>query len=267
MNHHRTRLLVAILLILSVDCVKQHAQAGMPAALPSSWTADRPTPNGYGQPNVEMRKYAPFLQAISFFVAVVLGAAWIVRRLVNVLRKDWTFLPELGYRRALSFVILWGLFFVVVLTMISGARELMTPGAWQKQGWTYRLKEGDSASPEYEARRDREARRAALEKLRTALWHHAATHQGSFPTLDDFVIDPDLWKVPHWPGLHFLLVPNRRADETGRVLVFEPNVDGDDRLVLLTNGLIGSMTTDQINRQLDSQVATIDNVDASSSPE
>ena len=29
----------------------------------------------------------------------------------------------------------------VVLAMISGARELMTPGAWEKHGATYRLKE------------------------------------------------------------------------------------------------------------------------------
>jgi len=27
-----------------------------------------------------------------------------------------------------------------VLTMISGARELMTPGAWEKDGAIYRLK-------------------------------------------------------------------------------------------------------------------------------
>ncbi len=39
-------------------------------------------------------------------------------------------------------VVLWGLLFTVVLAMISGARELMTPGAWEKQGATYRLKEG-----------------------------------------------------------------------------------------------------------------------------
>jgi hypothetical protein len=29
--------------------------------------------------------------------------------------------------------------FLLVLTMISGARELMTPGAWEKKGFTYQL--------------------------------------------------------------------------------------------------------------------------------
>ncbi len=36
-------------------------------------------------------------------------------------------------------MIIWGLLFVLVLTMISGARELMTPGAWEKEGFTYVL--------------------------------------------------------------------------------------------------------------------------------
>jgi hypothetical protein len=46
------------------------------------------------------------------------------------------------YARALAAVALWGFVFVIVLTMISGARELLTPGAWEKQGATYKLKEG-----------------------------------------------------------------------------------------------------------------------------
>jgi hypothetical protein len=45
--------------------------------------------------------------------------------------------PSFG--RAVAGVFLWGLLFIIVLTMISGARELMTPGAWEKQGVTYRL--------------------------------------------------------------------------------------------------------------------------------
>jgi hypothetical protein len=38
-------------------------------------------------------------------------------------------------------VTLWGLLFLLILTMISGARELMTPGAWEKHGSTYELKD------------------------------------------------------------------------------------------------------------------------------
>ena len=37
--------------------------------------------------------------------------------------------------------VVWGSLFVLVLTMISGARELMTPGAWKKDGITYVLED------------------------------------------------------------------------------------------------------------------------------
>ena len=49
-------------------------------------------------------------------------------------------LPKLNFWRALGLTVLWGLLFMVVLTMISGGRELMTPGAWDRQGATYKLR-------------------------------------------------------------------------------------------------------------------------------
>jgi hypothetical protein len=71
----------------------------------------------------------------------LLVAALVVQLAWNFARRDFDRLPRLSYPRALSVVVLWGLLFIVVLTMISGARELMTPGAWQKKGWTYELAE------------------------------------------------------------------------------------------------------------------------------
>jgi hypothetical protein len=53
----------------------------------------------------------------------------------NSLQRDFPRLPRLSFSRALAGVVLWGLLFIIVLTMISGARELMTPGAWQRQGF------------------------------------------------------------------------------------------------------------------------------------
>ncbi len=81
-------------------------------------------------------------EAISFFVVLLLLLALIVQRLWNSLGKDFPKLPRIGYGRALAGVLLWGLLFLLILTMISGARELMTPGAWEKTGSTYRLKDG-----------------------------------------------------------------------------------------------------------------------------
>jgi hypothetical protein len=79
------------------------------------------------------------LEVISFFLAVLLILALIVQGLWNGLRRDFPRLPRLGYFRALGLLLLWGLLFVLVLTMISGARELLTPGAWEKHGPTYKL--------------------------------------------------------------------------------------------------------------------------------
>jgi len=112
------------------------ALAGMPAALPSDVALvfrlnDEP--------------YQRF-QAISFFLLGIAVSAWALRGLWNFLARDFVRLPRLSYLKALVVVILWGLLFVIVLTMISGARELMTPGAWKKTGVTYTL--DNAPSPE-----------------------------------------------------------------------------------------------------------------------
>jgi hypothetical protein len=82
------------------------------------------------------------LQTISFFLLIFCLLSWAVKGLWNFLRRDFPRMPRLSYRRALAMVALWGMLFVLILTMISGARELMTPGAWQQDGATYRLRAG-----------------------------------------------------------------------------------------------------------------------------
>ena len=79
--------------------------------------------------------------AISFFIVLLLVVSVLVRLLWNQLGKDFPKLLRITYLRALAGVTLWGLLFLLVLTMISGARELMTPGAWEKHGSTYELKD------------------------------------------------------------------------------------------------------------------------------
>jgi hypothetical protein len=87
------------------------------------------------------------LNAISFFLVLVLASGWAVKLIWNSLAKDFPKLPRISYLRSLGLVALWGLLFVLVLTMISGARELMTPGAWRKKGLTYELVEPADQSP------------------------------------------------------------------------------------------------------------------------
>src|SRR4051794_23409271 len=98
-----------------------------------------------GMPTVTLTEIAQLrLEAMSFFLAGFLVSAGLFQLLWNYLRRDFTFLPRLSYGKAVGLVALWGLLFVLVLTMISGARELMTPGAWKKNGVTSRLTQPNS---------------------------------------------------------------------------------------------------------------------------
>ena len=84
------------------------------------------------------------VETISFFLLVLLITSGCIQLLWNGLRPSFQRLPRLTYGKALALTVLWGLLFVVVLAMVSGARELMTPGAWDRSGATYRLHSGSS---------------------------------------------------------------------------------------------------------------------------
>ena len=91
------------------------------------------------------RLAAARLETISFFLLVFFVSAWVIQRIWNGLSLDFPRLPRLSYGRSLGLTTLWALLFMVVLTMISGARELMTPGAWKPDGATYRLTDSQAA--------------------------------------------------------------------------------------------------------------------------
>jgi hypothetical protein len=96
-----------------------------------------------GMPTFDLSDLAKArIDTISFFLALVLLLALCVKGLWNYLARDFSKMPRMTYPKALAAVTLWGLIFLIVLSMISGARELMTPGAWEKQGVTYKLKGG-----------------------------------------------------------------------------------------------------------------------------
>ena len=112
-------------------------------------------------------------------------------------------MPRLSYGKAVGLAALWGLLSALVLTMISGARELMTPGAWEKKGATYQLVD--------EARSKRpQERRERLELLKAALWKYADAHEGRFPpTQADPEIEAILWKAPDPSGMTYFYITGR----------------------------------------------------------
>lgn len=194
------------------------------------------------------------LEVISFFLLGLLACAGVIRWVWNGLRKDFPILPRLSFARSLGIIVLWGLLFVLVLTMISGARELMTPGAWEKKGLTYRLVQPKPPPVEAEIR----ARYETISRMGAYLIGYARVHDGAFPTVEGAGEIPEaLWRVPSPGGGRYVYVGGRMADdEAGRwrsPLAFEPESVGPDRLVLMTNGMVQWMPATEIERVLSSK--------------
>jgi hypothetical protein len=184
------------------------------------------------------------IDALSFFIFIYLVISWLVKLLWNHLSKTFTALPQLDYRRALGLVFLSGLMFYVVLTMISGARELLTPGAWEKQGVGYRLREGEPAELTKDQRRD------ALRKLQGAIWSHAKAHGGNPPGGPLLAgIDPELWRFPG--GGLYCLMPGVKPGGGREILVYEPSTAGARRFVLLADGTIEDRAEGTLKRQIE----------------
>lgn len=225
---HRLFAVLPAIVIVSVSA--DTVSAGMPTPLPTDVAKVLKL-----NESAEAR-----LEAISFFLVVLLLATVVIRTLWNYLQRDFPALPRLSFGKALAGVVLWGMLFIIVLTMISGARELMTPGAWHKQGLTYQL-----------ADQDLEARNQSLERLRFALWQYAAEHSGRFPDeREDRAVAPELWQVPGAAGMQYRYVAGLRAGESAGILVYEPALFGEKRLVLTADGRIATMPSDQIRTHL-----------------
>lgn len=213
-----------------------------------------PRPAMAGMPSVTFSDLAGArFQVVSFFLLVLLLCAWAVQKIWNGLAADVPRLPRLTFGKSLGVISLWGLLFVLVLTMVSGARELMTPGAWVKQGWTYRLAQAhETAAPPPGSEPGRDlVRRDALERLRAALWRDSQAHGGRFPRDGEASrIEPEAWQLPDAPGMRYLYVGGRTVGEPERIVAFEPGLYGRDRYVLLADGTVRLMTLDEIRKAL-----------------
>ncbi len=192
------------------------------------------------------------IEVISFFLLGLMACAKVVQWVWNGLRKEFPILPRLSFARALGVIILWGLLFVLILTMISGARELMTPGAWEKKGLTYRLVPPPPIEAEIRARVD------ALDNLGTRLRSYAQEHQGAYPSIKDAkTIGESIWHVPQPHGGLYLYVggilPASEDFPSTSPLAYEPESVGPDRLVLMTDGIVQWLPVSEIDRRLESR--------------
>ena len=186
------------------------------------------------------------LESISFFLFLYLLLALVIMILWNYLGKTFIWMPRINYPRSLALMLVSGLFLYVILTMISGARELLTPGAWKKQGIGYELNDGGALQPP-----QKEKRRAALSELRDALWSYAEKHSGSLPAgRFDSSFPTSLWELPGTPG-YYAYMSGVTPGGGRRIIAYEPAVMGVKRYVLLADGSIESWSSNKLRRALE----------------
>jgi hypothetical protein len=185
------------------------------------------------------------LQALSFFLFLLLVLSWGLKRLWNGLRSAFPSWPTLTFRWAFGLLLLFGLLIHVVLTMIAGARELMTPGAWEKDGSRYRLRvmSGSESVP-------RDMRMAGIEDMKERIWNYALEHKGKVP---DGPFGGEIpwkeWRAPTG-GVYCYLA--RKSIGGGReLLLYEPTEAGSKRFVLLSDGSIEEWSESKIYQTLE----------------
>lgn len=206
-----------------------------------------------GMPSVSLTDLARArLSSISFFLLSILICTVVVQQLWNWVRRDFSRLPGLSFRAALAAVLLWGLMFIVVLTMISGARELMTPGAWIRTGLTSKLAVDASGPTEdrvaMEVTRQLQLQNERLQRLQLLgieLRRWTEQHSGKYPTQEQFAALPEsLRLVPGDLPTAYLYVPPagevESVPDTGDApLILEPAIFGSSpQLALYRSGLV-----------------------------
>jgi hypothetical protein len=180
------------------------------------------------------------LEDISFFAALLLGSGFLIRILWNVLARGVPSLPRLPYKQALALTVILSLGVLLVLSMISGARELLTPAAWRRQGSAYKLN-----APENEPGRLRN-----MAALKAALFEHAERNNGRFPAHDwGPEIPQKIWEAESG-GTHFIYFGGFNTNLGTVLIAAEPISFGESRYVLTANGEIRKLAGNEIAKAM-----------------
>jgi hypothetical protein len=181
--------------------------------------------------------YRVRFEEMSFFIVLFAACAVFLKFLWNHAVKGFPAIPRLKLRHSFSLALLFGVATLLILTMISGIREVLTPEAWRRQGSSYRL---NSSAQE-------PVRRRSLEQLRAALFEYAQNHQGQFPP-HDYVpeIADKLWQAPDQLGSHYVYSGGLTTNNSHALLAFEPPNFGDQRLALRASGEIAFLSQAEI---------------------
>jgi hypothetical protein len=191
-----------------------------------------------GMPSFDLNDVVALrLQDISFFLLLVAVGAVGLKLLWNFSFRPLPKVPQLNFKHALGLTVIFGLLMLLVLTMISGARELLTPGAWRKQGSTYRLN-----SPANE-----EQRREHLLSLHGVLQNYRTSHDGKWPPHEYAPeIPSELWRSLDPDGTRMILVNWPGTGSATNWLVIEPKSFGTQRLGVTRDGEVRQITPDEL---------------------
>ena len=181
------------------------------------------------------------MQDISFFLVLLVVCSLILKFLWNHVAKDFRSLPRMKFTQAFCASCIFGLAMLLILTMISGIREVLTPGAWRRQGAAYRLND-----PAMES-----TRMTSMAQLRAAIFDYARSHDGKFPP-NDFVpeILEKIWQSPDAAGTRYVYLGGFATNNTTDLIAYEPEKFGEQRFVLFGNGQIMQMPFSQIEEKI-----------------
>lgn len=201
-----------------------------------------------GMPMPELTQIAKLrLDAISFFLLLLFIGTLAIQWGWNRMSSDFSWMPRMKFRQAFGLTIVWGLLFLLVLTMISGARELMTPGAWERDGLTYQLRE---ATPTNDNVATAERRQRLVDLA--ALVRRWKKERGRFPSsLDEAGVPEELQFPPGSPFNRYRIVispPSNSVaaeeqpttDSSQQFLLIEPNIYPDPPMQITAHGIFVS---------------------------
>ncbi len=163
-----------------------------------------------------------------------------------------TELPKISWFKSIIVALLGGILFCLILVMIAGSRELLTPGAWKQNGVLYELADNQKDLADMSAYDPvtlvpmndlpeslAAARYAAVVRLRNELVRFQHDHFGRLPeniVISDF--DPAYWVIPVSGGLTFVYQP-----KDPRYIVVMPQLNDSPILCIDTDNCIVERST------------------------
>lgn len=204
-----------------------------------------------GMPSIVLSK-----EVMSHFVGISTAAFVILVIAALLIRYSWNTIfsdmqiSRLSYKKSIGIAFLGGLLFLLVLVMIAGSRELLTPGAWKPRGNLYVLADAPrdpNSVPAFDPKTFlptndlpeslAAARYGALFQLRGRLLQYRQEHDNRWPAdRKEAGFNADLWIIPASGGLNWLYSPNDK-----NYIVRQPDLSDGPLFFLDRQGLIHEM--------------------------